>query len=333
MPPLAECLGHVCAAYTCLARAVWIYLYKHATSIFRFVRDHVQEIAPSGIIDGLRQHPGGESFNVQIFDGDHAVVIDKPSADLVMKVRALVSDMNMRPLEKLYGLSPAIASLLTSCHLALRASQFRLRLSVVARAVYLRAVRQRGECGQANVNAYLFRAGGERLQFTLAREYSKPSTRFTLNGQCLNLPFNRPVEFDFNFTDLRESQAISIQSVADLAKRDAVVASERAEAREARCLFRLYSSKESVEGQCDAFQHAFKGDGIYPCDIITELFNFGKLKGLVKVRDGLLVDAPRISALLKGSVIEFATKRKLMLKNFNLSLGRCKPVSVSLEHG
>src|SRR4051812_30274849 len=129
VPALFERLANLCAADTFLRCAVWNYFNERATGILRFVTREVKELRPSGITYGLRQLRSGESFNVQIFDGYQAVVINNPARDFVMKVGTLIANVNVNALEQKHGLTPSVRASLTSGKFALRPSKLRLRLS------------------------------------------------------------------------------------------------------------------------------------------------------------------------------------------------------------
>src|ERR1700674_2448836 len=73
MPALAQGLRDVGTARTVLRRATRINLHQHPTSVFGFVGELIDEGRPTSIVDRLRQPPGGQSFDVQIFDRDQAV--------------------------------------------------------------------------------------------------------------------------------------------------------------------------------------------------------------------------------------------------------------------
>src|SRR5688500_16063734 len=96
MPALAQLFRYVCSAEAFLRCVVRSYFNEPSTSIFRFVASEVEELRPPGVMDRLSEHPACEPLDVQIFDGNRAVVVDDEAANLVMKVRSLVTNVRVR---------------------------------------------------------------------------------------------------------------------------------------------------------------------------------------------------------------------------------------------
>src|SRR5687767_9897176 len=105
MPALAERLGHGCATRTGLRCARRVDSQHHATSVFRFVSQDLQEAAPCGIRNGLGQYAASHALNVQVFDKDDAVALNQCARHFVMKIPACIVDMRMRSLQDLNRLA------------------------------------------------------------------------------------------------------------------------------------------------------------------------------------------------------------------------------------
>jgi len=147
MPALAEVFRYVCAAETFLRCAVRSYFNKFSTSVFSFVAKEVEELRPSGITNTFSKVVVSDhAFDVQIFDGDQSIAVDEPTTNLVVKVRALLSDMRVRSLQKLNCFMSAIRTLLSARDFTLCSPQLRLRFSVIARAIYFSSIRKCCEC-------------------------------------------------------------------------------------------------------------------------------------------------------------------------------------------
>ena len=132
VPTIRKGLRHAGAADACLAGPARVNLYQHSTGAFCLIREHLDKGTPSGIVNGLCQHPGGEPLDVQIFNCNQAVPVNQIARNLMLEVPALISDMNVRSLEKNYGLTPAIAPLVfPACHFSLGAAQRRFAVSVM----------------------------------------------------------------------------------------------------------------------------------------------------------------------------------------------------------
>src|SRR5437667_11059012 len=85
VPPLAQGLGYVCPTETSLARAGGIDLHQHTRSLFRFRCELSDEARPSSIRDRLGEHASRQTFDIQIFNGNHAVTINHLPRFLSMK--------------------------------------------------------------------------------------------------------------------------------------------------------------------------------------------------------------------------------------------------------
>ena len=76
MPPLTERLRDRGLTSTApLGGAVGIHPHDPTTGAFSLVVKSLEEHAPTGIVNGPRQHRAGQSFDVQVFDRDHAEAV------------------------------------------------------------------------------------------------------------------------------------------------------------------------------------------------------------------------------------------------------------------
>ena len=105
VPTIRQGLWRAVPAQARLRRASGIDLYELPTGACCLVEQKHQELRPSGIVDGLRQQPAGESFHVQMLDGDVAVLIDDLPGFLVSEVGSLIGNTNVGALEYFEPLS------------------------------------------------------------------------------------------------------------------------------------------------------------------------------------------------------------------------------------
>lgn len=122
MPTILQSFGDALPARTCLAGSARVNPNNLTTGPFCLVREKIQKLRPSCIVNRLRQHSTGEAIHVQLFDGDQAKPIDNFARFLVMKIRALVGYMHVRPLKKLYGLAAAVTAFISPLNFALTAA-------------------------------------------------------------------------------------------------------------------------------------------------------------------------------------------------------------------
>src|SRR5215207_8192423 len=232
MPTLAEVFRRVRSAGACLTCAAWINLNQLASGARSLVLQLGEKGTPPGITDGLGKHSRRKSFDVQIFDGNQSVVVDQPTANLVLKVRPLFANVRVCLLQQQHGFPATVRATLTACHFALRAAKFLLCLPIVARVLNLSPIAQGGEGQQANVHANALSVGRQRHGFALDTETGVPLARLPLNRQSLNLPFDGAMQFDFNLADFRQAEMRTQHGEAALRMGETVVPGRRTKARE-----------------------------------------------------------------------------------------------------
>ncbi len=351
MPALAQPLGRACSANACLTCAVGIDLFQHTSSIFRFVREHVEKGRPSGIINGLGEHSACQPFDVQIFDGDNLIVIDEPTRNLVLKVPTLICDVKMRARQelnlcgyiprsllrksyrillfkrrsllrkKLICFPATVRAFLSSCYFALSASQPRLRFSIPTRIVNLCAVAQGSERKQANVNAYLLAAFQQKLRLGFSRENNEPSVSLSLDGACLNLSFNWTREAQSHASYFRQMQLVAFQTKAALWIRERAIARLGTKARITRRLFCFDAPEECEKGIVEAAQCVLRHLRIDARNSGVRLAYVRQFNALLSVGNGLAPKFVGVSALLKSGVVQVAAQAKRVLESFGNALG------------
>ena len=154
VPSLAQRFGDWCATATCLARSARVYAHQLPTSLYRFVGQFADERRPSRIVDGLRQHPTGQSFDVQVFHHNHAVGVDQGAGRLVVEVRPLVLDVCVSLLQKQHGLPAVPSSALPPGDTALGNPQGALGGAVVTWVRKRFSCREGCESGQPDIDPY-----------------------------------------------------------------------------------------------------------------------------------------------------------------------------------
>ena len=157
VPTIRKGLWHVRSTEACLRSAASIGGSELSPGTCSLVRETEKEQRPCSVVDGLCQHSGGESLNIQIFNRNQSEPIDNLARFFVSEISSLVANVGVGPLEQLHRFAATIALLVgTPRNLALAAPQPGLCLPVVARVLNLRSIRKNREAVQANVDAYLF---------------------------------------------------------------------------------------------------------------------------------------------------------------------------------
>lgn len=190
---------------------------------------------------------------LQIFGNDQATGVDDLSGDLVMEVRALVSDFPMEAGQDQPGFLSVCSAFFLPGQFTLFALEFRLRLSEVLRVFNLSPIGEDSETLEADVNADC--AGGNRsgLRFVLDGETGVPMVAIPPDRTGLDLAGDLPVHPDFEVSDLGEFQfAILDPEARLLGVGDAVVSTLAFEARIAGlAVFLLKAPEEPLEGPFD----------------------------------------------------------------------------------
>ena len=237
VPTIREGLRHARSAEARLAGSTRVNPNHFAPGAFCLVRDEIQEHRPACVVNGLRQHPAGKSFHVEIFDRYQAVFVDQLAGFLVLEIRTLIEHLDMRPLKKLYCFAAALAALLAPCHLALATPQAGLRVPVVVRILNLRSIGQHRETVQPNIDTSAKFAGWKRLRLAFHAETHEPASGLALDRYRLDRAFNGPVQFNFDMPRTLDPQFAVVEQPAAIPVRrkgNAVVAAEGTKSGEPR---------------------------------------------------------------------------------------------------
>ena len=323
VPAILQSLRYTRSACAGLRRAFGVDLHQFTPSVRSFVREVVQELRPACIVNGLRQHSRGETLHVQIFDGDHAVLVHQSARQLVLKVGALVAHVNMRALEQPHGLTSPGAAFLPPRHLALTAPQVGFGVPVVPGILDLRAIREHRKTVQPDIDSDFVCAHWKRRDIALHAEAHEPAARFPLDGRCLDPTFDRPVQFDLDVTRTMQTDAPVIEETASawmLRERDAVIATGGTVARESRLFFSTFHpAKESLEPLIDTAQDILCALRIHQRQ--TPVRTHGRqLLVLVVVADRFAANLPCAYALLKSGIVKGAGFPQLAVQKFHLWL-------------
>ena len=90
MLPFGERLEHhTPTARASLSRPVWINSGYQSTGTHSLVLQHIQELSPTGVPHTLGNVAAAEPTDVQIFDGDEAILLHQASREFVLEVPAV----------------------------------------------------------------------------------------------------------------------------------------------------------------------------------------------------------------------------------------------------
>ena len=219
VPTIRKDLRHPLPAQACLTRTSGVNLDNLPTGARCLVEKKHQELRPSCIVNGLRQHSGGKPFYVQILDCDQPILVDQLARFLVLEVPALVPDMNVRALEQPHCRAAPAAALLPPRNLPLAAPQSRFGAPVVPGILDLRAIGQHREAVQPDIDSGSAVTRRQRRGITLDAEAHEPAARFALDRNRLNLAFDGPVKFNLDVARALDAQFAVVEQPAAVAVR------------------------------------------------------------------------------------------------------------------
>lgn len=333
MPTILERLANLCATDTRLRCSARVNFNQQSPGALSLVRKHVDKVRPSGVVNTFSEHSRSQSFDVQIFHGNQSVLVNKFSTQLVMEIGSLATDVDSRSLKNLNRFTSSVRAFLAPRYTPLCDPQSSLPFSIVPWIVYLRSVAHGGKVRQANIDTDSGRTKGQRLRFYLASEQRVPSSSLAFNSQRFDHAFDGPMHFDSHLPDLGKPEAVSAQCVSDLAKRDAVIATDRAKSWEPwRALHSLTAPEESLKRLVHTGERVFKYITTYRPHVIPNLSYRGELINLIKSTYRLAFNSPSVPAFLKSGVVKFAADRKRGLKGRGLRFGWINPVLKNLDH-
>jgi hypothetical protein len=332
MKTIFERLTDLCAAGARLTCTSGINSHQQPTSFFRFVSQHLEKVRPPGIVDGLSEHPPGQSFDVEIFDGNQPKVVDQSTRHFVVKIRTLIKNVRVNTLKYLNRFAPAVRSFLTPRHTPLGYTQFRLGASIPTWIVDRGTIRERRERGEAHVNTYGSSVEGQWLRVAFDRKYGIPSSGLAPDRKRLHGALNRPVQFYSYVAYFRDAQPVALQDFSNFSKSETGIAKRRSKSWITWTLAPLYSTKESFKCLIDPRYHVFQNLGVNSGGILPYLPNVGKLVNLIKAPDVLSFKSPCVTAFLQRGVVEFTTERQRLIQRRYLPLGWVNPVSERFEH-
>lgn len=328
VPTILQRLWHTLTTDTDLASSAWVHLHQYSPGAFCLVREHSDKLRPSRIVNGLRQQSASETFNIQILDGNQAILVDQLARQLVVEICPLVANVDMGTLEQLYRLTSAVAALLPPRHFSLTAAQSGFCVSVVPGILNLCPIDQHGETVQSYVDSGCTFAGGERMAIAVRTEADKPSTSFALDGGRFDRPFDGPVQFDLDVTCSLHANTSVIEKATTLwmlREGNRIVAKRRAIPWDSRLFPALTSRVERVKGIVHTMQDILCTLRIDQRQAPIRAHGW-QLAALVVEVDRLTARFPRAHSFFQRCVVQACSLANLAVQKVHLWSGGIDPV-------
>lgn len=313
--PFLECLALDRAAFrACLRSSARIDQRDYPTSVCSFVGDELNELIPSGIVNGLGEHPRRQSFDIQVLKSDVREIQHKHECQLVREVPPLIGDVNGQSgnVEFRFALSFAVAPLPGNGSLG--AAQ---RLGGVLRTLRRRhrlACGQRHKRREAHVDANRGERALDRFRFRqLDLKADEPLASFAADhcrtklGAGRNVAVPAHLDLAWDTDDAKPPGLADRQSVAD-AHLGAIEASLGTKPRETRLGASFDAAEECCEGLVQPAQDLlFCREAVSSKSLVcrSDGLQLGRLIAVAK-RD--TASPVGFDALLQTGVVEIAER-------------------------
>lgn len=329
---LFQGLAHFCTAQARLRRPRWIDFYQYASGTFSLVREHEKESRPSSVVNTLGEHSARQSLDVQIFDRNKAVSVNQFARFLVMKVPTLIADVIVESLEQQHCFTSPIRSPVSPRYAPLQTPELSLSGSEPTRIFNRASIAERGKAAEPNVDPDHVWTKHHRCWLILNRKQCEPSPGLAFHGEGFDSTLQWSVSRDFNRSDFRESQPVSVQCLSDQAEGHAVVTAHGFESWETRLRATSDSAEETAKRIPNPAQSILKHGGINRLDIRSICSDVFQLQVLIEPGDRLALELPRVPSFLKRGVIKLATNSKLFVQDLLLAFCGVDPVAEGLDH-
>lgn len=326
-----QCLFHYCSAITTGLRcAIGVDSDYVRTSIFAFVRKHIDENSPSCVMNAFRKTHLSQAFDVKVFVCNKIVGIYKLTRFFMKKVFALVGYPAMQCRQ------------FSFCSLAfmnriLRLNFFKFILGhpVVSRIINYHTIRKNGErvkpkIDTNSISRYLLMNN----KFIFNNQRAIPMAAGFSDSTCFYFSAinNATVLLDFYKSDFTKFQSITFNCKSGLRVCNRAVSVLGFKAWEARFLSLLYSTKEILKGFIDAFQNILQYLRVNLCECGYLFFDGRQFVGLLCKRHGLTNFFVSRYPMIQRCIVQPPANIELGFKDLSLLPCRVKSVFIGSNH-
>lgn len=333
MPTIRERLRNACPAYAFLTGPLWFHFHQHSPGAFSLVREFLKKGTPRHILHRTCQDSARQSTNVQIFDCNKAVSIDKPATQIVMKSCALISEIPLRLKSQFPSFGSAFTGLLSAGDTTTAAAQNRRRMILVTGILNCRSVGQYSEGFQAHIDSDCFCRLHQRLTIRDDRETDIPLIEISLNRDGFDVSVDRSMQLNLDLRaalDVKPPIGEQPTSVA-VSERDTAITPNWFEAREPRFVSAFDASKKCHVSVINSPQHFLAARKIRETNQSFGTHCFQLIR-LFVVRNGLATDIPCTASLFKSTVVQITSFAKLRIKKVALLCRRIEAIFVCEPH-
>ena len=243
---------HRTTARAHLTCASGVHLQQLTTSLFRFVRQHLNEGTPAGIADALSKPVVLDHIAyLQVFDTDCAELLDVRVSQFMQEILSLADDLLVCFSNKSPGPLPASGALLPPGESALSSSEDSFRFTEEPGVLYLCPFTVYKVVSKPNVNPGCFVGCGKDFRgHVITGEVHEPSRGRPLDSNGFNPPLNRSGEEELESPDILDCEVLPAETPTGLCKGERVISTKQSESWEP-CLYPwgLAAPEERLESQ------------------------------------------------------------------------------------
>ena len=332
MPSGSECLRHVCLTLrACNGSLVRRNFHNLATSFFRFVYEISGESSPRSIIDVLGEvWMPYHAFDIQIFDDNAPISLNKESRELMQEVCSLICDKFMQLTNIEFRISSICRALDLFAQSPLQDFQTPFRCNEIAGVLKLNSIGEGSKTFKPDINADF--VVGEfmflRLNRKLATENSEPfARRSSLDSKRLDFALNGSVQNGFDISNFGEMKSVIFDNKPVLWIRDAFISSERLEAGKSDLTFPFfYPPEEVLKSLVNSVGNILQGLAVNAFEFRMLPLQLNDVIVQIEFTKRLLAVLVGFDSGFKKLVVEKTHDRKILFKDSNVLRSRIQTV-------
>ena len=314
MPANRQFLFDCCSASANLACAFRIDFPKISTSIRSFVFDFMEERTPTRIKNLFCQKASGKPFDIQIFYGNCAVIINNLCRKFMLEIVATIFNFLVNFTKMHNCFTPSMATFLSSGNFSLDNAHKCLQSFKESRVWCWFSFRISRIVFQTNINPNRFIGMRQSDRLIFNCEDSKPTRNFTFNCAGFDFAENFTAQANPHTSNFGKSEFIAVKFETALNVSERIKKALSLESGIARFFIASEAAKISVKCFRNTAQNVLQNLGIYFFNLRTYFFNFWQLRTLDVVVNRDTIKFPSIAAFLNGRVIKFSTKVQCLLE-------------------
>ena len=326
---------------THLACVAWVHKHYLPTGAFCLVGCVIRELVPrhvtNAFVEFMTKHLSmiaHHARNVEFFKGDNLKHIYQMSGKFMREIVSSVGNffMNTRNFFALFCSAGCPLNFLAQPSLRFGKSNFiGFKKSWIGN---LFTSRERGKRRKANINTDSFVRGRKWLELDFTRETGVPFIVRPTKSNGLDGPFDVPVQFNSDIADILDVKlpVFQLDTIPISRECDRIEAIPSFEAGESWGVASFDAAKECLKRFIQSSQNILRSGKIQIGDPVIKAPNFFKRVGLVVVIDRLVPLFIAENPLLKGAIIQKASRIKHIVKRGLLRVTGEQSVFIGFAH-